>query len=473
MSQIKNTPPPDFSTYLQGFESPHDGNVSKLVYNVQKNQVEGDPTGVKSKEVSLEKIYSKMRQYLKNNAPNQVSQVDILYLENLKGMITHQTEEYKKKYAGAWGSIVLLFRKIFRGDIDTLSQKLLDKVDNLQKSHVDSSFSSYLASLAPLTPLDVSRLADSNIPHLVFNEKKGEVECDLTGKKPENIDLKKTFMILQNYFNKNTPQYVSQLDQLHLETLEQIIINQTNANTGDVSQLGVSLLNKIDELKKLPLPLKNLDTDKVKATLDHSRKEFQMVQNRFALAMDAAAMNIKVLIRLCKDKGVQSDKLDGYDTIFEDLSISALKIQNQVDHALAEATDISKSESLAKIYKTDTYQEYVRLATLAAQSYEETLKDLIADLTTQHTFTKSDIEDLNMFGQQPDDVASGFIYSPNDRIKQTIANCFAPPMQHIMRHASLMETLEKNTPYDAPEYDLVLEGAIEAKRGAGCMNFIL
>ena len=237
--------------------------------------------------------------------------------------------------------------------------------------------------------------------------------------------------------------------------------------------MSEDLLDKIDELDKRPIPLKNLKAEDVKATLDHTRKEFQIVQNRFVLTMDAAAENIKILTKLCNEKKVHNpDKLAEFDMVFEILSISAHRIQNLVNSALEQPTDISKSESLAKIYKTDVFQEYVREATRAAQAYEETLKDLIADLADNHTFVQADIEGLNLFGQSADDLTGGFVYSANDRIKATIANCFAPPLQHIMRHAMLMEALEKNTPYEADEYELVFEGAIEAKRGAGCMNFL-
>lgn len=479
MSRVKIISPPAFSKYLESFEAAYDENIPKLNYNKKNNQIVGDLTG-KSRKIHLEKLYSKLFKYLDSNAPAQVSQVDALYLENLKGMITNETDSYKNRHS----SFVLFFRRIFRGDVDKLSQQLIDKVDTLKKSHVDSGFSSYLSSLAPLTPVDVSQLSGTNFPRLVYVEQKGEVECDLTGTKPENIDLEKTYTILLNYFDRHSPTHVSQMDRLHLEILKGIITTQTEAYKNDhvdaidelgyVNKLSDDLLDVIEELEKRANPVKKLKEDEIKSNLDHSRKEFQVVQDRFVLSMDAAAINIKILIKLCNDKQVEgADKLADYDEIFENLSISAHKVQILVNFALLKKTEIAQSEALAKIYKTDTFQVYVKEATLAAQAYEENLKSVISDLTAQHTLDKNDIEGLSLFGQPQDNFANGFVYSPNDRINGTVANCFAPPMQHIIRHAMLMETLEKNTPYEADEYDLVLEGAIEAKRGAGCMNFLI
>lgn len=484
MSRVnKISPPPDFSKYLEGFEASDDKNVvPRLIYDKNNHQVTGNATG-KSKKIHLEKIYLKLFEVLET-APRQISQVDALYLENLKGMITDQTTKYKEKHSGVWGACVMLWRRVFRGDVNKLSQNLLDKVDDLKNKRLEPSFSSYVSALAPLTPLDVSCLFNSDFPHLVYSREKGELECDLTGRKPENIDLEKTYTILLDYFNKNSPAHVSQLDKVHLDTLKGIIINQTNAYEGDpskeIDQLSKDLLNKLKELCDRPIPIRNLKEDEIKATLDHSRKEFKVVQDRFVLTMDAAAENIKILHRICKEKLVpDAYKLEDYDAVFERLSIAAHQVQNLVNHALEEKTDIStdeplsESKELANIYKTDIFNTYVRESVLAAKAYEETLKDLIENLAKDSTLNKNDIEGLNLYGQPQDDFANGFVYSASDRIRSTIANCFAPCVQHIMRHAMLMETLEKNTPYEAADYEFVLDGVIEAKRSASAMNFLM
>lgn len=364
---------------------------------------------------------------------------------------------------------------------------------------VKPTFQKFISTVAPIVPIDHAPLAEAKTPRLIYNKKMHQVSCDLSGTHSKSLCLEKIYHRLLKEFKSYDIQHLSAIESMQLETLKGIIINQTQAYqnkhqgcfarlkllwrglfNGHVEDLHEALLLKIDTLRTLtPAPKKLDDAEKIEAAIVNKMKEFSETEDLFCKAMAAAGENLQLLINLSQNAAIScahelfrkedpNHSLQACKNIFDTLYIEALEIKQFFDDALAEPNLTVRSKLLADVFATKQYSDYVKTNTKAA-AYYLPLQNLITELVGTNTLEESMMGELNTHGQAKP--TPGFpALDWNTKLKNTVTYCFAPAMQHVMRYELLMKELEELTPCDAPQYENVLQGLLEAKRNAGTMD---
>lgn len=345
--------------------------------------------------------------------------------------------------------------------------------------------------ISPLTaPLDHPKLKD-NKPKLVYDEKNGII-CDLMGERSKNLSLEKICAKVIKKLDKYNLTTITPLQREQVDMSIGLIARQVflykekhegcwgsfvlwwrSLFVGHIDELSVELDTRLQALKMLPNPDKGPAGD-----VEKPMQEFIKTEKEFLNSIGAACRNIDSLITLSHDASINCTNpffrettkdlnLANCAVAFDKLRVLASVIEIRINEACQYQDPTTRNSAIARIFATEEYHYYVVACTQAADYYTLLLA-LVEALINENQWTPEMIQGLNLHGQPAD--TDQFKFEPKDRLRNIVAQCFAPAVQRVMRQEMLAETFEKMTPYNDPSYPLILNAYIEAKRNANAMN---